>query len=553
MDFFNNLDLLSVGLATAAIGFLAFVVYFNNRKSVTNQAFLFFACITVIWGWVNYSNYQIHEPAMAFWLTKLTIFFATWHAFGIFQFFYVYPNVDFVYSKLYKFLLLPLGFIASIITLSPFALVKVEKYLPDGRIEKITNGPGMGLFALAVFTFIIAAIVILVKKIIKSDLNQKIQLRLILVGTVLTFSLLIPFNFILPSLFGLPQFIPYGMVFILPFIGFSSYAIIRRGLMNTKVVGTELLAFGLSVVTFLEVTITQDIVTLVIAIVVFVLVSFFGILLIGSVRKEVKQREELEILSKKLEAANTRLQELDKQKTEFLSIASHQLRTPLSILKGYIELIKDGAYGKAGPKMVKTLDDMDESNERLIKLVDEFLDVSRIEQGRTKFVFNDHNFIELVNSVVTELTERGKQKDLTIKWKPEVKELTVNMDDEKIRHVVFNFVDNAIKYTEKGDIKVFVEEVEDGVEVKVQDRGLGFEKKDEVSFFTKFYRGENVKGTNVTGTGLGLFVCRKFVETHGGRVWAHSPGLGKGSEFGFWIPLTHVGEAVKETEVLNTV
>ncbi len=79
-----------------------------------------------------------------------------------------------------------------------------------------------------------------------------------------------------------------------------------------------------------------------------------------------------------------------------------------------------------------------------------------------------------------------------------------------------------------------------GVAVRVADEGIGFEKQDEVSFYQKFYRGDNVKATAVTGTGLGLYVCRKFIQAHNGRVWAHSDGLGKGSEFGFWIPLKHV-------------
>ena len=94
----------------------------------------------------------------------------------------------------------------------------------------------------------------------------------------------------------------------------------------------------------------------------------------------------------------------------------------------------------------------------------------------------------------------------------------------------------AIKYSEKGDIKILLTKESGGVAMRVKDGGIGFEKNDEVNFYQKFYRGENVKNTNVNGTGLGLYVCRKFIEGHGGRVWAKSPGLNKGSEFGFWVP-----------------
>lgn len=103
MNFLSNFDLLSVGLTTAAIGFLAFIVYFNNRKSVTNQAFLFFACITIIWGWVNYSNYQVHEPTMALWLTRLTIFLVLGMLLVFFNFFMFIQILNLILIKYINF------------------------------------------------------------------------------------------------------------------------------------------------------------------------------------------------------------------------------------------------------------------------------------------------------------------------------------------------------------------------------------------------------------------------------------------------------------------
>lgn len=242
-------------------------------------------------------------------------------------------------------------------------------------------------------------------------------------------------------------------------------------------------------------------------------------------------------LARSLEKANLRLQETDRQKTEFLSIASHQLRTPLSIFKGFIELFKDGAYGKTTVKMVQTLDEMDESNEHLVKLVDEFLDITRIEQGRVKYDFIECNLTDLTGAVIKEMQERAETKKLKLAWRQPATPIKIKCDEEKIHHVIFNFVDNAIKYSEAGNIVVSVHDENGGVAVRVKDQGIGFGKVDEANFFQKFYRGENVRGTNVNGTGLGLYVCRKFIEAHQGKVWAKSAGLGKGSEFGFWIPL----------------
>ncbi len=243
------------------------------------------------------------------------------------------------------------------------------------------------------------------------------------------------------------------------------------------------------------------------------------------------------IVYEDLKRANSRLQILDRQKTEFLSIASHQLRTPLSIIKGYIELISDGAYGHVSKKLDAVLKDMADSNERLVKLVDDFLNISRIEQGRTKYSFKEQSIAPIIQSVVDELLQRAEQANIKISWKGTKKGKKVYIDDDKIRHIIFNYVDNAIKYSEKGTIKILVDEENDGINVRVVDEGFGFGPEDEAAFFQKFYRGKNVEGTNVNGTGLGIYVCRQFVEAHGGHVWAHSPGLGKGSEFGFWIPM----------------
>jgi two-component system sensor histidine kinase VicK len=145
----------------------------------------------------------------------------------------------------------------------------------------------------------------------------------------------------------------------------------------------------------------------------------------------------------------------------------------------------------------------------------------------------------MIDGVVKELEMKsGVKADLKIIWSQNPGLPKTIYDEEKIRHVVYNFVDNAIKYSDKGEIKVDVARDGDGVAVRVRDSGIGFDKVDEVNFFQKFYRGNNVLGMNVTGTGLGLYVCAKFIEAHHGRVWCKSTGIGKGSEFGFWIP-TH--------------
>jgi len=333
----------------------------------------------------------------------------------------------------------------------------------------------------------------------------------------------------------------YFSGFIFPILLF--YAVSRHHLLGSKVLGTEVLVSSAVFVLLIEVFLSESLLAIIARIIFALLVASIGVLLIQSVKREVAKSKELSQLADSLEQANIRLKELDRQKTEFLSIVSHQLRTPLSIIKGYIELIEDGAFGKITKKTKQTLTKMDESNERLVKLIDEFLDITRIEQGRTKYSFDQCSMNDLIDSVVKELKDRAENKRLSIVWKRSKNTDKVYMDEEKIRHVVFNFVDNAIKYSPKGKINISLETQKGFVVVRVKDKGFGFGKKDEANFFQKFYRGENVRGTNVNGTGLGIYVCRKFIEKHDGKVWGISPGSGKGSEFGFQLPIKRNSKA----------
>lgn len=332
---------------------------------------------------------------------------------------------------------------------------------------------------------------------------------------------------------------PFAYVSGLIFPIMLFYAVSRHHLLGKKAVLTEVMVGLAEFFVVMEIFFSQSLRDVLVRVVFAVILAILGVVLIKSVRTEINRREEVTKMANSLGKANLRLQELDKQKTEFLSIASHQLRTPLSILKGYIELIKDGGYGKITKQTREILNNMDESNEHLIKLVDEFLNISRIEQGRTKFTFVSFDISHMIEGVVEELKMKAQDKDINVQWK---NSSPINLvgDEEKIRHVVYNFIDNALKYSDGGNVKVVVDKEIDGWAVMVNDKGLGFNKTDEVNFFQKFYRGENVKGTNVNGTGLGLYVCRKFIEAHGGKVWAHSPGIGKGGQFGFWLPFNPV-------------
>ena len=449
MDIIANIDLFSVGIVTAASFILGVVVFLNGRQSQTNRTFFLLVLGAVLYGVANYASYKVTDPAMTILILRYVIFFALWYSFFLLHFFFIFPATSFRFPRWYRFGLVPLTMATGILTLTPWVFAGLSELPIPNSIPKIVPGPAAPLFGLMSIVLVVGAIALLVKKILRASGKERVQYRPILLGVVCTFPLYLIFNMVLPLAFHELRFIPFAALFTFPFLACTAYAIMKHGLLNIKVLSTELLIFGLSIALLFEVITSETVLTIFIK-GVFLLVLSVGILLIGSVRREVKEREEVTRLAERLKVANAKLKELDELKTEFLSIASHQLRTPLSIIKGYTSLMEEGAYGKPHAEMLPILHNIDESNERLIRLVDEFLNVSRIEQGRTQYRFAPMDLSATIQSVVTELKEKAVTKQITLEWKAPKEVISITADEDKIRHAIYNFVDNAIKYSIPG-------------------------------------------------------------------------------------------------------
>jgi len=251
-----------------------------------------------------------------------------------------------------------------------------------------------------------------------------------------------------------------------------------------------------------------------------------------AVEKVEKTNKDLSQVNNKLSLAYKKLKQLDSAKNEFISIASHQLRTPLTSIKGFISMILEGDYGKVDKEAEGALKKIFISNERLIKLVNDLLSLSRIESGKFSFNFKKDDIIDLIKNVLDDFKLEAKDKNLKIKFiKPDKEVKSFVFDQNKIHEVISNLVDNAIKYTEKGQIEIGVEDIGRKMKIIISDSGKGMSSQELEYVFEKFRRGENSSNLNTEGTGLGLYVCKKIVDAHQGRIYAKSEGTGKGSQF----------------------
>ena len=239
-----------------------------------------------------------------------------------------------------------------------------------------------------------------------------------------------------------------------------------------------------------------------------------------------------------LRKAYEELKVLDKAKSEFISMASHQLRTPLSAIKGYISMLIEGSYGRIPEKAREKLSSVFQSNERLIKIVNELLNISKIELGKIEVEKSPAQLEELIRSCFEEMKIEAEKKRIKIIFeKPKVPLPQIKIDQLKIRQVILNLIDNAIRYTQKGKIELKTEKVGLAIRFSVRDTGEGLTEKEQKEIFTGFVRGSAGINYFIEGAGLGLYVAKKFLELHQGRIWAESKGKGKGSTFYIELPI----------------
>jgi len=257
---------------------------------------------------------------------------------------------------------------------------------------------------------------------------------------------------------------------------------------------------------------------------------------------EVPNRDELGELAAHVNSACEELHQLyqsleeaSRHKSQFLANMSHELRTPLNAILGFSELLLDGIYGDPPEKMRSAVERIQRNGRHLLALINDVLDLSKIEAGQLRLSLADYSVEELVSGVYASVEPLAAEKNLGLRTAVPAGLPPARGDERRLAQALFNLVGNAIKFTDEGEVRIEVEAKEDFYKFSVQDTGPGIDEVDQAKIFQEFQQVDSSITKTKGGTGLGLAIVKRIVEMHGGRIWIES-GLGHGATFSFLVP-----------------
>lgn len=515
---------------------VSFFLLAHGGKKIAVQNLVAMSLLFLIWGYFNLIQFSTNRPDVVYFFWALMVIVEP-----LIYFFAVLFSYEFLYNSKLNFNktillilpLLPISFLLST-KLNLVGINLSDCTAIEGVIAKYYSYSLEAVYALIILLLIIFSYR-------RAKKNNEKKILYFGIGIILFL-----FTFSSGNIFGsftddwvTSQYGYFGMPI---FLGFLVYIIVKHHAFNVKLIATQALVWGMTIMIGSQYFFIKVPVNFVLNTVTFVAMIIFGRFLIKSVKVEIEQKERLQKLTTELADANERLKGLDKLKSEFISLASHQLRSPLTVIKGYASTLTDGIVGDLTDKQKEVVQHIYISAQGLASVVEDFLNVTKIEQGGMKYVFEPTDIRQIVNDLASDMRIPAVAKKLDFQTDIHTDgAFMVNADGTKMKQVFLNLIDNSIKYTKEGFVKVWLnsstdEKGNNTMTFGVSDSGVGVSDETRAKLFQKFGRGEGAV-MNGGGSGLGLYLAQEIVKAHGGEIKVDSEGLGKGSTFSVTLPL----------------
>lgn len=494
-------------------------IFTKNYKNRINISFFLMSVAVAIWSfsycvWLSATN----EAQALFW-SRMLNFGAT--LIPVFYLHWILSLLNIAKEK--KHLILGgylLTFVFAIFSFSPLYITSVVPvlsfpYWPQAGILYVLFliFDYFGLTGYAIYQ--------LFKARREADVERMHQINYVIVGSIFGFAGGAS-NF--PLMFGISLIPPIGQSVVVFYIIMFGFATLKYHLFEIKTILTEMLIGVMGIIIMILFFLMPTTPLKLLTGTILFLFIIFGYYLIKAIHEELARKEEAERISK--------------LKTEFISIVSHQLRTPLTAIRGYTSMLKDNDYGEIPTEAMKAINYIHESSIGMIKLVNSLLSVSRLEKGQIEFIPEDVSADDLLQECIKDIELVAKDKGLYIKYKKKGRKFPLIFgDSDKLKQSFSNIINNAVLYTPKGGVTITLEKNDFGfLSIQIKDTGVGIERQDLQKIFKSFSRGKGASELYTQGTGLGLYVAKNFIEMHQGKLLVESEGKNKGSTFTIVLP-----------------
>lgn len=526
-----------VAILDFILGILILLQDFRSKINALFSCICFFAALWCL-GIIGFYSMKLQGDASSFWIIST-------HASASFvALMFFYFTISFPRPSIYKKYLYILPIIPSAIIL--YYLFFTNMIIGNVFDDRYEIGQGYIFYSFYILLYFFVGYLFLFLQYKKTEnKSERIQIKYILFGAVISSILGSVTNLIFPFM-GVFQYNWLGPIFNVFLVIFIAYAIFKHHLFNIKVIATELLTFAIWIILLVKVFSGSNIQEIIINIIIFSAVLLFGIFLIRSVINEVRQREEISKMAEDVrrayvleKQAKEGLEKLDAIKNQFLAQTQHDLRTPLGIIRNYCDLLLDGTLGRQTKKTLDVARRIQVVAENKIKDVNNFLDTTQFKLGKKVVSLTKGVVLNaILDEIIVDLNLQATSKGIYLEFEKPEKSLVISADREKLKASLFNIIDNAIKYTETGGVRIKVLSDSKLVKIIITDTGIGVAKEKIATLFeTTFERSDDAKKASPTGRGIGLYLSSQIIKAHNGNVRVESDGRGKGSVFFIELPL----------------
>jgi signal transduction histidine kinase len=524
------LDQINIALivVTCVNFLLALAILLNDSKQKINRAYSLITLAIISWV-VAMIFYRSAPSELALFAGTLLYVSATLIASTFLYFTYIFPSEKDTHITLKStFIFLVNGILIGMIIWPDFIIQAVN--IRAGAEKEIIFTDYYWFYFFYIFSFFSYGFMRLSAKYRQSSGIERQQVLYVLSGYAITGNLAFITNLIMPW-FGFFYLNWIGQLFTTIIVGCTSYAILKHHLFSIKVIVTEILTFTLSLIALLQIFISDGTEEIIIRTGIFIVVLIVGLLLIRSVIKEVRLREEVQGLVKDLKLSN-------EQQSNLIHFISHEVKGFLGKSRNIFSLFLEGEYGPLPDYLKIPSEEGLNSGTKGVEMVMEILNASNFKKGTVEYKKEPFDLKQVLFEILADQKKIAEAKGLHFESHIEESDnYTMVGDSEQIRHALKNLLDNSIKYTPKGTIGVYFSKKEKMICFSVKDTGVGINPVDIPHLFTEGMRGTDALKVNVDSTGYGLFIVKKIVEAHGGKIWFQSEGVGKGSTFFIEFPI----------------